>query len=776
MERDGAAILRDLDGALSQDAGDAVLWNNQDCLTDMVAATLFGRARDARESGDRFGAEEFEGWAHQVRSLLTRAVILAHPPSDVEEGMRLLRTQQERYDDPFIDLWVTITSSKMRHLQELIETLDPADAAGEDTTRAVLSDVTTEAGLLWLIAGITNQPRHRAHAALAQGTILLFQAQFLERQGQPAEAAQARVEATARLHVCADDPTAPASLRARALSNLAAAAGRERLDDVRAHQEAAQRAAEESGDLDVLRTVRRDRAYWAEQAADWASAAGLYRQNIEDTERALWNTPSPILGSALVQATIPDYAALVRVSLEQATRDPALYHRALEYADQGKARAFLRTLASVGGSLGAVPPRLRQRRDRILQDLRELGGLLAGVPSEVAEQQRPRVRALQQALGVAEQQIDAYTTVRAIDAQCKPCTWDEMGALAPPDGVILSFFSLEDRLLLWVLDSTGPVGPPRDIALSREELARVIVNVELMIGMRADYAGWDAIQRRLDRRVPYFWPTDNLMYLYHHLIEPVRPLLAGRRVAYIIPHGSLKRLPFPALLRPDGTALIDEIAVAYAPSLAILAHCQRQHRTALTTCFAAGVRADHAGPPRAEEEAAAVAALFGTHPRPATRAALLGEGSQCTLIHLSAHSTFGGTQSGNVVTSFEGLALEDGPLTPLNIAAMDCRASLVTLSACNTAQADLLLGWTTEMAGLIGAFMRAGCPSVMASLWPVADAVAPRMASAFYSALQRNGVSAAEALQEAQRAIKARVDEGYDHPYFWAPLSLWGAL
>ena len=79
-----------------------------------------------------------------------------------------------------------------------------------------------------------------------------------------------------------------------------------------------------------------------------------------------------------------------------------------------------------------------------------------------------------------------------------------------------------------------------------------------------------------------------------------------------------------------------------------------------------------------------------------------------------------------------------------------------------------------ELGGLIGAFFRAGCPSVVASLWPVDDAVAVPLVERFYSALRHDHLSKAEALRQAQLAIKARTQEGYDWAYFWAPFALWG--
>ena len=123
------------------------------------------------------------------------------------------------------------------------------------------------------------------------------------------------------------------------------------------------------------------------------------------------------------------------------------------------------------------------------------------------------------------------------------------------------------------------------------------------------------------------------------------------------------------------------------------------------------------------------------------------------------------------VTAFQGLMLEDKPLFQREITGIDCKSSLVFLSACETARSDVLNG--QEMAGLMGSFIRAGAPSVIASLWPAADRVAESFAKEFYNALKHDNLSKAQALQQAQKKIKSQ--EKFSHPYFWAPFCLWGA-
>ena len=103
-------------------------------------------------------------------------------------------------------------------------------------------------------------------------------------------------------------------------------------------------------------------------------------------------------------------------------------------------------------------------------------------------------------------------------------------------------------------------------------------------------------------------------------------------------------------------------------------------------------------------------------------------------------------------------------------------ANLVVLSACDTALgggyfAEVPAG--DDIVGLTRAFLFAGSPSVVASLWAVNDQSTMRLMGGFYGQLAGSGK--AEALAEAQRAF---IESGgrYAHPYFWGAFVLVGQM
>lgn len=90
-------------------------------------------------------------------------------------------------------------------------------------------------------------------------------------------------------------------------------------------------------------------------------------------------------------------------------------------------------------------------------------------------------------------------------------------------------------------------------------------------------------------------------------------------------------------------------------------------------------------------------------------------------------------------------------------------------SACQTGLNQRSPG--DELIGLTRAFIYAGAPSVIVSLWSVDAHSTQELMHEFYTLL-KNGTDKATALQEAQKRIMEK--EGYSHPYYWAPFVLVG--
>jgi hypothetical protein len=746
-----AELVSRLDFADSRDDGLALLRSYPPGLSDQLAESLWARAKELKSAGESVLSDDFNAWASVARSLVT--VRLARSAIGTEAGVEFLRINVDRFDDGFYDVCFEITSANLFRISQLLVAEEPESAAVDDT----LGNADQWVQFSTAIAVVSDNPLYRAKAAFLSGSLQLFRSQWEARQGRADEASKTSAEAFEKLQSASSNSVLPAELRAYAEMRLAALAGPSNLAALAQHQQAALEIAEAGKAWNIMTTVRRDQAYWARQRGDWRAVWDLYRQNIELSEREMWEARVSGQAVAVEDQTQADYEGAVEACMELAKSDPTFYERALESAEQGKARAFLRSLATVATALPDAPPKLQERRNRIFAKM-----------SDPAKPSKEEAERLLRALRTVEDQIWKHPRAIAWDMQCVPCSYEKMCALVPPGGVILSYYTLPDRLLIFVLGAHGLAGPPAVVKVSRSYLIRWAIELRLFIQMRGDYQSIDALQKKLDMPVPAFNSAMYLRQFGRLLLEPVASHLAGKRLIIAVPHKVLSGLPIHACTDANGRALIEDAAVVYAAGVSVLRWCQDHQRTDLNTCFAAGVRRLAGGPKCAELEAARVAEAFGASPSPATRAAVLQRAGDCDVIHLACHSDME-----PVFTAFAGLALEDGSLTQREIAGMQCRSSLITLSACQSAGADTLSRPGEELAGLVGAFFRAGCPSVIASQWPADDEVSAALAETFYAALKK-GASKAEALQTAQLAIKARSEEGYDDPYFWAPFCLWG--
>jgi CHAT domain-containing protein len=91
---------------------------------------------------------------------------------------------------------------------------------------------------------------------------------------------------------------------------------------------------------------------------------------------------------------------------------------------------------------------------------------------------------------------------------------------------------------------------------------------------------------------------------------------------------------------------------------------------------------------------------------------------------------------------------------------------LVVLSACESGAGRYYDGEGTI--GISRPFIAKGVPLVVASLWPVDSDATAKLMIAFHKN-RIHGLSTAEALAFAQRALIAESDQRYRHPYYWAP-------
>jgi tetratricopeptide (TPR) repeat protein len=177
--------------------------------------------------------------------------------------------------------------------------------------------------------------------------------------------------------------------------------------------------------------------------------------------------------------------------------------------------------------------------------------------------------------------------------------------------------------------------------------------------------------------------------------------------------------------------------------------------------------------PKTEEEIRSVAQVRllrgdATERRLREETARLSAEGGIRALHLAAH---GLVNIERPILSCVALTAEpgedDGYLTVVEAMQLSLRTDLVVLSACESGRGGLVRG--EGVFGLVRAFMVAGAPRVIASLWKVDDRAARTLMEDFYRRWTPD-VPAARALHDAQMALK----KAGAPPRDWAAWVLWG--
>jgi CHAT domain-containing protein len=397
-----------------------------------------------------------------------------------------------------------------------------------------------------------------------------------------------------------------------------------------------------------------------------------------------------------------------------------------------------------------------------------------------------------------------------VDAAVIEADLEEVVPNLPPDLEVLEYFVAEDAILVWVITQEG-IQEPLRIETSPESLARQVI----------------AFRQALEAPPSLGNTADEALLvqardLYALLVQPIEDKLAGMTHVVIIPSGPLHYLPFAALLRSPGTEghvlwsaqfepgayFGDQYALSCAPSLVALKYAQEAAGEVSTERSLLALADPDSGDPaltrlpEARVEAEAVAALFPAHEvyvdKQATEGVVQSQASTASQLLLSTHGLFNAVNpmySYLVLAPTDGNDGNDGRLHTYEVFGLDLHADLVVLSACETllphlkdmeAQAlavrgneeedvelsqELMEQLTSgdEIVGLTRAFLYAGTPSVLASLWSVYPEATKDLMVAFYGYLDQ-GLDKAEALRQAQRDVRKL----YPHPAFWAAFNLVG--
>jgi CHAT domain-containing protein/tetratricopeptide (TPR) repeat protein len=541
---------------------------------------------------------------------------------------------------------------------------------------------------------------------------------------------------------------------------------------------------------------------------DWEHA----KQHLEEALRIDEQIRAAVLGgelrSAWLTTVLDQYEALedALMHLHQVHPGRGYDVQAFETAERARARTLLDLLSEARGGLKeGVDPALVGRERILTAQLqakmeRQIQLLVAGGESAAADAVAAEIRQDAAEYQQLEAKILASSPRYANFAQPDPLQLGRLRSDYLDAGTLLLEYAPGDRRsFLWAVSHTGfrsYILPGRSTLDALAERARA------------------SMSSATDREAAQSAPAD-LEALSRAVLGPVAEELGTRRLV-IVTAGSLQFVPFGALPSPlnPGEPLIASHEIVNLPSASTLAFLRRKSEGRNTSKLVA-VLADPvfaADDPRVTGNSAATsvtgpeperAAAFGRTtfdrliftrreaenilamaPAGAGYSALDFDASRATVlsgalrdyryVHIASHGLVNPLhpELPSIVLSLVDRAGKprDGFLQAADIYNLKLNADLVVLSACQTA-----LGKDVRGEGLVGltrAFMYAGTPAVVASLWTVPDRSTAELMRRFYQGMLKDNLRPAAALRRAQIALWK--DSRWSRPYYWAAFTLQG--
>ncbi|MGD1000624.1 MAG: CHAT domain-containing protein [Candidatus Brocadiia bacterium] len=262
--------------------------------------------------------------------------------------------------------------------------------------------------------------------------------------------------------------------------------------------------------------------------------------------------------------------------------------------------------------------------------------------------------------------------------------------------------------------------------------------------------------------------------LYKEFFKPVRPYIKTKQII-IVPYGGMNLVPFACLKDENGRYLLEDYSISCAPSGSVLKFCQAKRKPKMEKALIlANPQLVEAGSVLkfAEVEAESVGKLFPQsvllRGAEASKSAFVKLSPGYDVLHLACHGVMDQTEPMLSNLRLAGDNENNGVLTVREIFDLNLDAGLVTLSACNTGTGEVT-GSGFEFMGMTRAFLYAGTPSVLASLWCVDDRATAELMELFYKNLLA-GLTKSEALQKAQLTMMKK----YENPYYWGAFVLYG--
>lgn len=531
----------------------------------------------------------------------------------------------------------------------------------------------------------------------------------------------------------------------------------ERKDFARAREHATQalKLAEPKQHASVIWTANKLMGDLARQTQGPGQAVPYYQRAISVIESNRAGLESEELRTSFFEGKGPVYTGIILAHIEAKN-----WEDGFNYNERARSRAFLDVLGSkvqlAGGSLLEEERSLQAR-------INGLRARMSAADETEADEDAPQddPEQLKEALAAAQRTYDDYLAkVRKENKEqaslmnVEPLTLKEVQEQLDPRETLLEYYVARDQIVLWVVGKESFNGLV--LPLRRGELVARITALRGKIAQAEEPA--DMKKRTRD--------------LYQLLIAPALPHIRGKELV-IVPHDVLHYLPFQALLSAQGRYLIEDYPIRFLSSASLMQFTRGKRRASRETTLAMGNPSlgDPAYELRfAEREVRELAQIYSKSDvflrEQATKSKAVSMSPTHDILHFAVHAEFNeeDPMSSALLLAHDGN--DNGRLQVGDIFSLNLKSDMVVLSACETGLGKISSG--DEIIGLTRAFIYAGTPSVITTLWKVNDRASYELMSAFYSNLKTMNKS--DALRQAQlKTMKV-----FPQPFFWAAYGLTG--